>query len=352
MSYHLPCNVLKCGDITPKEDKEYDTLKKMMTQSPDQFKNKISVIAQSQTGYYNVVHYIQKNPTYHDCLLKIAILFKMYDIVAWFCDKKLLSKAARLYSVQFLSMAMPDRQILTKLLNYGFTTFLKPLDFSKFTVRHVSPLLHSLAYINYDFVHFITQYPCVMPNIHIILADTNAHDIYTKSMFPIENIVLFINKDKKKLLKATMYENKKRQEFFGSLPYIVHNNGVAKIRHQISFNHTLFKKLLKILHLLISKGSSVGFCKITDIPTQDRVHILNHYLLPNVVYKTLATRNNSGDLQFLEKTFPFAFSPRSLQHECSNAIKTFIMTRSGVCDFPAKVKTLPLTQIMKDFIIS
>jgi hypothetical protein len=56
-------------------------------------------------------------------------------------------------------------------------------------------------------------------------------------------------------------------------------------------------------------------------------------------------------LKFIKNIFPFAFSPRSLQTECSNAVKTYILIRSGVRNLRGKVNSLPITQIMKDFIL-
>jgi uncharacterized membrane protein YcgQ (UPF0703/DUF1980 family) len=81
MAYQLPCNVLKCGYVSPKEDKEYLSLKKMMTESPSQFKAKINNISHTDEGYCNVLDYVQRDPDEHESLLKLAILFKIFSII-------------------------------------------------------------------------------------------------------------------------------------------------------------------------------------------------------------------------------------------------------------------------------
>jgi hypothetical protein len=346
MACDLPYNVLKCGNITPEEDEEYNDLKQLMTTSPDLFKLKIQSISRTAKGYNNVIDYIQRDPFYHNSLLKRAITFKMYDIIQWFCDEDLLHVAARLYSTKFLSLAIPNQVILRSLLNYGFSTFLKPIDFSMFSFRQVSPLIHSIAYLDYDFVKFMTSYHCIMPNIQIILTNNSIHNIYRKSILPMENIILFINKRFKKLYKVTMFENHKRQKFFAHLPYIAHVDGIPRVRNKISFKHELFQQLIQIIHLLYSKGSSISFSHITDGDNGIPLYMISS----NAVYKSYSIKKSVTNLNFLHKTFTFTSSPRSLQRECSNTIKTYILLRSGICNFKGKVESLPLTSCTKELI--
>jgi hypothetical protein len=347
MTFHqLPCNVLKCGDITPQEDIEYEELKSLMLESRAQFKIKILSKIQSLHGYYKITNYIQKNPSYFESLLKVAIIFKIYSIIQWFCSQNLLHKAVRLYSSQFMCLAIPDKRIVLMLLHYGFANFLKPTDFSFLSIRQISPLLHAISYLNYDLIENMMKYHSIMPNIQIILTTNSAHDLYIKSMLPLQNIVLFINKKKRKLYKGTLYENGRRRHFSVPFPYIVFVQGVGKIRQTISFNSDIFQTLFQILQLLFYKGSPVALSKISEHS------ILPETLIKTVVHKSSMIKNSFNDLQFLHNTFPFISTPRTLQRECSNTIKTRILLISGIRNFQQNVNSLPLTFPMKEYLKS
>jgi hypothetical protein len=346
MSFQLPSNVLKCGDITPEGDIEYQDLKTLMLESRTEFKNKILNNIQTPHGYYRISNYIQKNPSYFESLLKIAIVFKIYSIIQWFCNRNLLNKAVRLYSSQFMSLAIPDKRIVLILLNYGFTNFLKPLDFSFLSIPQVSPLLHAVSYLNYDLIENMLKYHCIMPNIQIILTTNSVQDLYIKSMLPLQNIVLLINKTIRKLYKITLYENNKRRGFNVTLPYIVFEEGVGKIRHKVSFSSDVFQTLFQILQLLFIKGSPVALSKLSECPISPET------LIKSVVHKSSMIKTSFNNLHFLHNTFPFISSPRTLQRECSNTVKTQILLRSGIRNFQQNVNSLPLTLPVKDYLLS
>jgi hypothetical protein len=246
-----------------------------------------------------------------------------------------------------MSLAIPDKSIVLILLNYGFTNFLKPVDFSFLSIPQVSPLLHAISFLNYDLIENMMRYHAIMPNIQIILTTNSVEDLYTKSMLPLQNIVLFINKNKRKLYKITLFENNRRRSFnVTTLPYIIFEEGVGKICHKVSLSSDVFQTLFQILHLLFIKGSPVALSKLSECSISPGT------LIKTVVHKSSMIRNSFNNLQFLHNTFPFISTPRTLQQECSNAIKTHILLRTGIRNFRQNVNSLPLTVPMKEYLLS
>lgn len=348
MSSQLPCNVLKCGKVFPKDGDDFITLKNLMIESPENFKTKVGQLSRTKRGYSKITNHIQRNPDFHESLLKIAIILQIYDIIQWFCDQNLLIKACKHYSIQFMTLAVPDQKIVSIFLKYGFCTFLKPLDYSQCLYnRFVSPLLQSISYLNYDLTELMTKYPCVMPNIQVVLmTDDNIDLLFTKVMEPMENISLFINKNTRKLYRAIMYENNRKREFFVNFPYVYEGYEFAQVRRKLRISSPLFQTLLSILYLLFSKGSSIAFSSISDD------FISSNTMLYNVVYKSSSIENSEDDLQFIHNIFPFTSSPRSLQRECYNAIKLHLLLWSGLRQFSQRVDSLPIPLAIKDYLKS
>jgi hypothetical protein len=257
-----------------------------------------------------------------------------------------LDKAALLYSTQFLTLAIPDHIILIKLLHYGFSSFIKPSEYSIFNqFRMVSALIHSISYLNYRLVELITKYPCFMPNVHIILGDC-ADLIYSKPISKLGNIILFVNNKANKLYSAILFENGRRKKFLRTLPYVTQIQGISVIHKEISMTHYLSQKLLSIIKLLFSKGSSISISKLSDtsLPTSS--------FLLNVVNKSECIMNSPEDNRYICDLLPIVSSPRSLQIECINRIKTCILMNKGPRHFRTNLYDLPLPVCVKQHIIS
>jgi hypothetical protein len=236
---------------------------------------------------------------------------------------------------------MPNRILLAKLFHYGFTSFLQPVNFSTFCIhREVSPLLHAVSYVNFRLVQFLTNYPCVLPQIRIIVGNS-IELIAKRCRSKLNNIVLFIDTSDKKLCQIMLFENNTRQSFIQSVPYFVSIDDDLDIYHKLSITNKLFQKIIRILGVLFYRGASVSLTKLTEPQ-------LKSCFLSQSVNMSLAIKQSPSDINILYQMFPFVSSPRSLQTECINKIRNHIFIKRGPRHFRTNLNKLPLPVIIKD----